>query len=235
VPEGRFERLDAPAHGRLRSYELVAPFYEELARVLSLGRIGASKRVQLDWLEPGSHVLYAGVGSGEDALAAFEAGFETSALDLSPSMLARLRRRLGSRASGVRFYCEDFLAHAGGAYDAVALNFFLNVFSGEELGGVLDHTVGLLACEGGGRIVIADFARPTSAWERVVFALHYRPLSWAAWALGLAALHPIHDYRAAMAERGGRLLHARRFGVYESLVFGLGNGHGDGPGSMNRS
>ena len=129
---------------RLRSYELVAPFYEELARVLSLGRIGRAKRSQLEHVPAGSRVLYAGVGSGEDAEAAVDAGLEVTALDLSPRMLGRLERRLGDRAPRVRFCREDFRAHRGGPYDALALNFFLNVFGERELDAVLDHAVSLL-------------------------------------------------------------------------------------------
>jgi len=208
---------------RRRSYDIVAPFYEELARVLSLGRIGSAKRSQLAHLEPGARVLYAGVGSGEDAEAAVRAGIRVTALDLSPRMLARLERRLGDRVGEVDMRCEDFLVHEGGPYDAVALNFFLNVFDVSELERVLDHAVALLRPDGG-RIAIADFAPPRTRVQRGLFELHYRPLLWAAWALGLAPLHPIYDYRARVGARGGRLVAEHRFGVYESLVFELGPG-----------
>jgi demethylmenaquinone methyltransferase/2-methoxy-6-polyprenyl-1,4-benzoquinol methylase len=206
---------------------VVAPFYEELARVLSLGRIGRAKRSQLEHLRVGSRVLYAGVGSGEDAAAAVAAGLDVTALDLSPRMLGRLERRLGRRergtgdqASRIRFCCEDFRAHRDGPYDALALNFFLNVFGAHELETVLDHAVSLL--RPGGRIAIADFAPPRSALERLLFELHYRPLLWASWALGLASLHPIYDYRARLAARGARVVAEQRFGVYESVVLELG-------------
>jgi demethylmenaquinone methyltransferase/2-methoxy-6-polyprenyl-1,4-benzoquinol methylase len=211
---------------RGRSYQRVAPFYEELARVLSRGRIGAAKLSQLAWIEPGDRVLYAGVGSGEDAAAAARAGAHVTALDLSPRMLGRLERRLGTEAERVRLCCEDFSAHEGGPYDAVVLNFFLNVFSPEEMQQVLDRSVGLLASPGG-RLMIADFTPPSRPLERIVFELHYRPLLFSAWALGLAALHPIYDYRSALEARGLDLLGATRFAllgrrleVYESLVFG---------------
>jgi ubiquinone/menaquinone biosynthesis C-methylase UbiE len=206
---------------RRRSYEIVAPFYEELARALSLGRIGAAKRSQLEAFAPGARVLYAGVGSGEDAEEAVHAGLEVTALDLSPRMLARLRERLGGRACDVCFHCEDFLAHRGEAYDALTLNFFLNVFGPVEVERVLDHAVGLLE-PAGGRVAIADFAPPRNGVERALFELHYRPLLWASWGLGLAALHPIYDYRTLLAARGGRVIAERRFGVYESIVFELG-------------
>ncbi len=205
---------------RVRSYQRVAPFYEEVARALSLGRIGRAKRSQLDYVSPGARVLYAGVGSGEDAVAAVDAGLDVAAVDLSPRMLARLERRLGARASQVRLHCEDFRSHQGGPYDVLALNFFLNVFSEAELDAVLGHALALLAP--GGRIAIADFAPPRSRTERVLFELHYRPLLWAAWGLGLAALHPIYDYRARLTARGGHCVAERRFGVYESVVFEVG-------------
>jgi len=231
LAEVRAER--APATTRAvrpigRSYQRVAPFYEELARVLSRGRIGAAKLSQLAWIEPGQRVLYAGVGSGEDAAAAARAGADVTALDLSPRMLGRLERRLGPESSRVQLRCEDFARHAGGPYDAVVLNFFLNVFGPGDLGRVLDRAVGLLGGPGG-RVMIADFSAPRGRLERVLFELHYRPLLVAAWGLGLAAFHPIYDYRGALGARGLGLLEARRFGLvggglefYESLVFGAG-------------
>jgi len=209
------------AADRRRSYEIVAPFYEELARVLSLGRIGRAKLSQLEHFAPGASVLYAGVGSGEDARAAVEAGFDVTAIDLSPRMLGRLQARLGPRAAKATLCCEDFRSHAGGPYDAIALNFFLNVFGTLEVDRVLDHALGLLA-PSGGRIAIADFAPPRTRGERILFELHYRPLLWAAFSLGLAALHPIHDYRTHLAERGARVVAETRFGVYESIVFEVG-------------
>lgn len=216
---------ESPGEGaradRRRSYELVAPFYEELARVLSFGLIGRAKQSQLAWLPPGARVLYAGVGSGEDACLASAAGLDVTGLDLSPRMLGRLRARLGDHGPGVSLRCEDFRAHEGGPYDAIALNFFLNVFDGYELGPVLDRAVSLLEPKGG-RIVIADFARPVSVSQRVLFELHYRPLLWASWVLGLAALHPIYDYRSALAARGAREVASRRFGPYESIAFEVG-------------
>jgi len=129
------------AADRRRSYEIVAPFYEELARVLSLGRIGRAKLSQLEHFAPGASVLYAGVGSGEDARAAVEAGFDVTAIDLSPRMLGRLQARLGPRAAKATLCCEDFRSHAGGPYDAIALNFFLNVFDTLEVDRVLDHAL----------------------------------------------------------------------------------------------
>lgn len=220
MPSSADRRGDRRAD-RLRSYERVAPFYEELARVLSLGRIGRAKGCQLDWLPRHVRVLYAGVGSGEDACAAVAAGFDVTALDLSPTMLARLSARLGERAGDAHLRCEDFRRHEGGPYDVVALNFFLNVFDEDELASVLDRALRLLE-PSGGRIVIADFARPVGRLERWLCEIHYRPLLWAAFALGLAALHPIHDYRAALGARGAKEIASRRFGPYESMVFEIG-------------
>jgi ubiquinone/menaquinone biosynthesis C-methylase UbiE len=220
MPSSADRRGDRAADRR-RSYERIAPFYEELARVLSLGRIGRSKRCQLEWMPRHVRVLYAGVGSGEDACAAVEAGFDVTAIDLSPTMLARLRARLGERAEAPRLRCEDFRVHEGGPYDVVALNFFLNVFDADELASVLDRAVRLLE-PSGGRVVIADFAKPVGRVEHWLCELHYRPLLWASWVLGLAALHPIHDYRAELAARGAKEIASRRFGPYESMVFELG-------------
>ena len=210
---------------RRRSYELVAPFYDGIAAVLSRGRIAAAKRSQIAGLKPGDRVLYAGAGAGEDAALAAGMGALVTAVDLSPKMLAQLEGRLGALAPRVEVHCEDFFDHEGGPYDVVVLNFFLNVFAQGEAGQVLDHAVSRLEPDRG-RLMIADFAWPQTATERAVYELHYRPLLAASWILGLAAIHPLHDYRAWAQARGFGLSEAhgfapvgRRFALYESLIF----------------
>ena len=52
------------------NYDRAAWFYEKAAKVYSTNQIRASKRFQLNYIEPGDKVLYLGAGTGEDAIMA---------------------------------------------------------------------------------------------------------------------------------------------------------------------
>ena len=187
-------------------YDHVAWCYEWIARVYSLGAIPRAKASQISQLKAGQRVLYVGVGAGEDALLAARAGADLTCIDLSPAMLARLRKRLegeGLRAELIEADILDYVAAE--PYDAVVANFVLNVFCGVAKAQVMKHLVSLLGQDG--VLMIADFAPPRRGWlERGLFALYYRPINVAAWLLRLCALHPIYDYAAEFESLGLRAL-----------------------------
>jgi len=209
----------------VRSYGAVAWCYDEVAALYSLGSIAAAKRSQLQELRPGDRVLYAGVGRGSDALEAARRGAQVTALDVSPAMLRRLRRRLAGAAQQAELLCADLFEHRpASCYDAVAANFVLNVFDPHEMRRALLHLVSLL--RPGGKLLIADFAPPQGGrFERALARAYYRPVNLAAWSLGLCALHPIYDYARPLESIGLQVLRRRGFRparavpvLYESLV-----------------
>jgi demethylmenaquinone methyltransferase/2-methoxy-6-polyprenyl-1,4-benzoquinol methylase len=209
----------------VRSYGAVAWCYDEIAAFYSLGQIGQAKASQVALLEAGECVLYAGVGRGEEALLAAQGGARVTALDSSPAMLARLRRALAREGAQARLVCGDVFDHAPGQpYDVVVANFFLNVFSPDEMRRALRHLVSLVRT--GGRVMIADFAPPQgSAAARLVTRVYYRPVSLAAFASRLAALHPIYDYAREFETLGLELIRRDEFRLaswtpvlFESLV-----------------
>ena len=55
-------------------YGPVAAIYDELAAFYSRGRIGETTRLPCDVVEPRDRILYAGVGLGQEALAALPSG-----------------------------------------------------------------------------------------------------------------------------------------------------------------
>jgi cyclopropane fatty-acyl-phospholipid synthase-like methyltransferase len=207
------------------SYDNVAWCYEGVAALYSAGAIASAKAWQIAHLEPGSRVLYAGVGGGEDALLAVRRGVAVTGLDLSPRMLARFRRRLDREGLEAELILGDVMEHRSlDGYDAVVANFFLNVFDVEQMQRVLAHLVSNL--RPGGTFLVADFAVPGSGRiARGMRVAYYRPVNWAARVVGLCALHPIHDY-AASFDRVGLALERRQgfrpLGrgpvLYESLV-----------------
>lgn len=208
-------------------YDHVAWCYETLARLGSLGAIPRLKRAQLETLVPGSRLLYVGAGSGEDVVAAAARGFEVTALDHSPRMLARLEARLERAGLKATLIEADLATFEGEArHDVVFANFFLNVFAPQQ-------AQQMLACcrtqlRPSGQLLIGDFRPPDGGLlQRVAYNAYYRPLDVIAWALGLCALHPIYDYARWFEAAGLELIErrpmtlgpgARGPATYETLV-----------------
>ncbi len=195
------------------SYDAVAFLYDELAAAYSLGRIQRSKASQLAAIARGDRVLYAGVGRGSDALLAARFGARVTAIDLSPRMLARFERRLAREGLTAELIRGDVAAHAPErAYDVVVANYFLNLYEVERAGQMLRRIAGLV--RRGGRLMLADFARPAGGWfARSLTHAYYRPVNVVAWALGFCALHPILDYARLLEPLGFRIRSERRFPV----------------------
>ena len=63
-----------------RNYDRAAWFYEKSAKIYSTNQIRASKRYQMQHIEPGEKVLYLGAGAGEDALMAARHGAKVLSL-----------------------------------------------------------------------------------------------------------------------------------------------------------
>jgi len=209
-------------------YDRVAFCYEAIACFGSLGVIPRLKLRQLDRLPPGARILYVGAGAGEDVVAAAQRGFSVSALDQSPRMLARLRRRLAGAGCEARLIHGEVREFRGeGEYDVVVANFFLNVFDPGQARAVLARCRQLLRVDG--LLLIGDFRPPGPGFAaRVFHYAYYAPLNLVAWLLGLCALHPIYDY-ARWFDRSNLVLIERcaerlgenvRFapGLYETII-----------------
>jgi len=194
-------------------YGPVAFCYEELAALYSLGRIAASKRSQIEALTPGSRILYAGVGRGEDALHAARSGMRVTGVDVSPGMLARLARRLQQEGLEARLVQGNAARlPLDGLFDAVAANYFLNLYDEDRAREMLARLIERL--RPGGLLLIADFA-PASGGRlgRWITQAYYRPVNVIAWVLGLCALHPIFDYASMLEPMGFQIRSQQRFPV----------------------
>lgn len=193
-------------------YGRVAWCYDAVASAYSLGRVRAAKRAHLAEIRAGERVLYAGAGTGEEVVAAALRGARVAAVDCSPAMLDRLRRRLEAAGAPAELHLQDFFAHCApaGGYDVVVAHFVLNVFPPAAMRGALAHLAGQL--RPGGRLVVAEFA-PASGGRlaRALARAHFRLVDLVGWAFGLAALHPLYDTAAALDGLGLRVTRRDRF------------------------
>jgi demethylmenaquinone methyltransferase/2-methoxy-6-polyprenyl-1,4-benzoquinol methylase len=196
------------------SYGTIARFYDWLAGVYSRGQIAASKRGQLDEIECGDRVLYAGVGTGQDALRAVRAGARVTAIDLAPEMLERFAKQLAREDLDAELVCGDVSVYKpSGLYDVVVANYFLNLFDVEHAREMLRHLCELVKSDGA--LLLTDFALPQGGpIARAITEIYYRPVNWIAWALGFCALHPILDYARLLEPMGFRVRSERRLPVF---------------------
>ena len=121
--------LDPP-----RSYQAVAGVYDAVAGCWSRGRIDGAKRWQSEAVSSGRDWLFAGVGTGLEALLAARGGARVTALDLAPAMLAATRRRLAAEGLDAELICGDLFEHeCADGYDVVIANFVLNVMGPDTM------------------------------------------------------------------------------------------------------
>lgn len=111
---------------------------------------------------PGRTVLDLCTGTGEIAGRAARCGAAVTAIDLTPGMLLRARRKVGQL--GVRLELADAraLPFAAGSFDAVVLSFALHDMPRPVRLQVLAEAVRVA----GDKVVVLDYAFPRPAWAR---------------------------------------------------------------------
>jgi len=161
-------------------FDRVAPRYDRLNRVLSLGRDVTWRRVPvaLARLGPCEVGLDIGVGTGDLAFGVLGASDPTArvvGVDLSPLMLAAARRRAGPREKP-RFASvlatAERLPFAGGTFDRVVAGFAVRNF-GDLSQGLREMRRVLRA---GGRAVILEFSAPPSSFVGFGYRLYLHGL-----------------------------------------------------------
>jgi ubiquinone/menaquinone biosynthesis C-methylase UbiE len=194
-----------------KNYDRAAWFYEASAQLFSGGKIRSSKKYGVAQMQPGQRVAFLGVGTGDEALLAARKGVRVTCIDISAAMLERLQRRLQRENLQAEIICQDAFQHLRpDYYDAVAANYFLNVFREPEMVRMMQHAARLV--KPGGKFLIADVALPQGNWLSRAFNWCYLRSAMASfWMLGLVPWHRNYDYTAHFASAGLRTDHVRYF------------------------
>jgi ubiquinone/menaquinone biosynthesis C-methylase UbiE len=133
-------------------YTAWAPAYDRLVHAMGFDRLRQRSIEQLQ-LEPGESVLIVGAGTGLD-LPHLPPGVRVAAVDVTPAMLHRLRRRAAACGLEVDARVMDArsLQFDTGAFDAVILHLILAVMPEPARG--LRETARVL--RPGGRVAVFD-------------------------------------------------------------------------------
>jgi ubiquinone/menaquinone biosynthesis C-methylase UbiE len=176
------------------NFDRMAGWYDRLATWYSWGRIRQAKLSQIKYIQRGDKVIYCGVGTGEEAIAACKAGAQVTCVDSSRKMLDQLAARLAADGLSAELICGDQFKHRKfGHYDVVVANFFLNCFRDEPMIRALMYLMGL--ARRNGLLMIADIAPLqgnifSRMWQWSYNFVGIVPF----WMMGLVPMHKVFDY-----------------------------------------
>ena len=197
-----------------KAYDRLSSLYDVLSHLYSGGKIRALTAAQSSEIRAGDRILFAGVGTGEEAALVARSDVKVTLLDTSPLMLERAARRF--QAAGIQHIeaiCCDVRDHGRNAYyDIVVSNFFLNVFSESTMKEVMGHLARM--ARSGGKVLIGDFSFPHGRWpQRAAQRMYYFVSMLFIWLFGGTTLHPIYDYPQCFQAVNLRTMSIRRFRV----------------------
>ncbi len=200
-----------------KNYDRATWFYDLCSAIFSGGKIRASKKFAVSHLAPGERVLFLGVGTGEEAVMAARRGAIVTCIDLSVKMLEVLRRRLQAEGLEAELVCANaFEYRTDRPFDAVAANYFLNIFYRADMERMLAHAASLI--KPGGQLLIADVSPAQGSWPARWFNIAYLKLAMVTfWLLGLVPLHRNYDYLEAFPQAA---LTVERIRTYRFLRYG---------------
>ena len=123
-----------PIKLRKNNYSWAAPIYDRCGQLYSFGAIGASKKATLENCPANSNILLLGCGTAEEAVKAARKGCRLHLVDQSEAMLARARGRFAQESTPPIFSKADiFDWQCDQKFDFIVANYFLNVFSKDDV------------------------------------------------------------------------------------------------------
>ena len=159
-------------------YERIAPFYDLLDGPFEHLRYRRLRPLLFTGLS--GRILDAGVGTGRN-IPYYPAGAEVTGVDLSPSMLARARRRAMEAGRHVDLRLADVtrLGFPDHAFDACVASFLFCVLPDSQQPDALREISRVV--KPGGELRLLEYVRPAGAFRGFIAGL-WEP--WMAWAYG---------------------------------------------------
>jgi demethylmenaquinone methyltransferase / 2-methoxy-6-polyprenyl-1,4-benzoquinol methylase len=135
-------------------FDRIAPVYDAMNRVMTLGLDRRWRRLAAEVVQPGDRVLDAACGTGDLALEAERRGGKVTGLDFSERMLERAR----AKSDSVEWVQGDVMAlpYDEATFDAATIGFGIRNVS--DLEGGLRELARVL--RPGGRLAVLEITRP---------------------------------------------------------------------------
>ncbi len=148
---------------RLNNFNLVAPFYDLLAKLIFGDQLIQAQSHFLKILPPGKKVLFVGGGTGKLLLYPFfKSASHIDYVELSSNMLEKAKKN-GQHLSNVNYLEQDFF-QVEGEYDIIICNFFLDCFDQEHLSKAVTHLH--KRCSKEGKVLVTDFRNTNNESQR---------------------------------------------------------------------
>jgi demethylmenaquinone methyltransferase / 2-methoxy-6-polyprenyl-1,4-benzoquinol methylase len=135
-------------------FDRIAPVYDAMNRVMTLGLDRRWRRLAAEFVQPGDRVLDAACGTGDLALEAERRGGKVTGLDFSERMLDRAR----AKSDSIEWIQGDVMAlpYDEAAFDAATIGFGIRNVS--DLEGGLRELARVLRPRG--RLAVLEITRP---------------------------------------------------------------------------
>lgn len=155
------------------NFNLIAPVYDKLGRLIFGNNLIDSQKVMLKHLKEGNHILILGGGSGEilNELDKLKIHLSISYVELSSEMMRRAQARQPFNNLEVNFINQNVQSIDLPKADIVITNYFLDVFTLNNLSlimGKIDQ-----ALEASGIWLCTDFRKTNSFFKNALIKLMY--------------------------------------------------------------
>lgn len=153
---------------RKNHFNLVAPFYDRLARLVFGRDLLKAQEFFLNEISEKDRVLIVGGGSGEILRhSALQQVSRIDFVELSEAMVRKAKAQ-PINLSSIQFYVKDIRDHES-QYDWVICNFFLDCFQEESLQKLLLKLKSLLTSQG--QMIVTDFSASSRPRQKTLLYL----------------------------------------------------------------
>ncbi len=196
--------------------------YDRGLAMLSLGHADRVKeRLVAENVRLRDRVLEVGCGTGTVAVLAARAGAAVTAFDVSAAMLEVAREKVAVEGLGDRVELEETSIsgmdhYPDESFDVVISTLVFSELSPDEQGYVLDHAYRILGS--GGRLALADEARPRTVWMRLLHGLLRVPLLVLTFALTQTSTRAVRGL-AARVRRAGFIVETEERTALDSFLY----------------
>jgi ubiquinone/menaquinone biosynthesis C-methylase UbiE len=199
------------------NFDILAPVYDVLARLVFGNSIDKAQRCHLDQVPVDARVLILGGGTGKvlTYLLRINPSCTIVYYEASGRMISKSRARLDSQQQKRVTFIHAPELHADNSFDVVVTQFFLDLFTPAELKTRIEQITAILNPDA--QWIAADFVNNGTAWQRLLLKSMYTFFRMCC-SLDAKSLPPWHEMISAA---GWREQNSERFyaGFIESVLF----------------